>query len=414
MLVVLAASLLLGAQGAPVDLRIVTAKDRPLLVEIHTTVDADAVITTDGAQVSEPYDRVRKLRFIDTLLDDGPARRSRREFLTWNDTRNGRVKDPELNGHAIDYDQRDGAWQLQFANDRYCDQATLDRHLHLVDTIGLPISLPESVSVGDTFAVDLERLLPFVLDSTELPDASAASMTFASLEGNVALLEGDLACTANDIRNGVLSKGSFQGRLALRIDVAEHRLASLAWSGAVELGGGSKSVQIAGSGTFDASVAVSTGQTVAAASKEKPVYRAVFHELPDLGLSFELPSHWFQDTKKGDIRIFRSALYGRNTARVLEVRVFPQENAADKIPEMQRSFQDEKKAKLKNVRSNVGAGRSATFEDEGRIVTVDLFPIGEDRVLWLRFHGVPEKHAEFQKDYKHVLDTLEVERVKAR
>ena len=388
------------------DLRLNVKVDDPIAASLKVDVKGTLEISSGGSVTTQDVALTRDLRFVDeyTVLEDDRWAATR-TYVRWFGTEGGSVVDSELNGVRALFQLKDDSYTVEFV-DRSTRTETLNGLLEQAENVGIWFGLPGAVPIGGEFEIDAASLLSLLTDArSELAEASGSLVLRSVDEEGVAVLEGRLSAVeeSEDLTQ------SHEGDCRMKVGIPGGRLLQLEWSGASNMHSKTSGVTLKGSAAFDVELSTKIGPAARKMLARKPVYRDVPRELREEGLAVELPSHWFPISGDG-VSLFLTSLHGSETPVAVEFKVMRvAAGSFEEVAEAALSILEKQVGKMavRSVRSQLGTGKSARFENDGEKFLVEMYPLGKTRLLRLRLFGSPGPFSKELKNWKAIRRTIE-------
>jgi hypothetical protein len=378
------------------DLRLDARVDRPLLCDLVRRLDvAELTVVDEGKETKQPVRIVEEWRFIDVLRVISKDREeTSRRFLKAFKTDDGEIRDPEFNGIELHYKREGEQLRIDLADRRAINRKAVDRFLAQSSSVGWYVELPAEARVGEEVEVAIVRFIRALIDADGDLECAPARMKLVAVDDatNLARLEGAVDFSDPFEKAPV-------GRIFLRyhanakvvVDLAARRIASIAVSGTARFEGNEK-IELRGDGPFQATLDIREGAAAEKAAQEKPRYRPVRRKPVGSGVSFSLPSYWFEGVvENGETPYIRGMDFVDGGARIA---VLPRPGklvAKDFIAGMLASNPG---AEVKPATGPLGSTVAFTIRKDVGTIVGDAHSVGDDRWMVFRLILPPTVTAE--------------------
>lgn len=405
------------AVAETVDLSLVVAEGRKVLVELERDFQGTATMRMGGGSMEQEIDAEEDLVFVDECTvvqhpegDEGGLYETTRRYLQWHETVNGRVTDPELSGVEVRLIEEGGELNLETAN-RTASSANLQKLLDQIQAAGLWCSLPTEAEFGVPFEFAPTSLIYLLLDTNGELLSAEGSLVLDSLgEDNVATLSGSLSARELEEEEGGNVESSYEGELRLSVDVPNGVLLGLEWVGTSTVSGDPGGIELEAEGDFQIRLTGEIGPQAERAWKRKTKYRDCEWELGALGLKFELPSYFFEvDSEEG--WLYETTFETDWEPVSIHVMAYGLDGVTfeEFLDGFESGLEGEADFKSGKASCPLGKGRDYEFETDAGEFEAAVFPLGRDRVLVVRMYGTSlamKKSGGTFRDFVSTLDEV--------
>ena len=376
-----------GLDSEELDVSLDVDVGKPILASMKASFEGSFEVRVEGVLGEEQLEVEQELVFVDEYSSlEEAAWTGSRTYVQWFETHNGEVADWELNGVRCDLSNTDGEIYADTAS-RYVRESTLNYLLNQEESLGIWMRLPDAVRLGESFEADPTALAYLLLSvEGELTESSATLVLESVDEAHVGLVRGQASVTESQ-HDGVTA--TYEGEWAMEIDLSERRIRHLTWGGTSSAALRRPGLAVEGEGDFEIELSTEPGPAAERALRKKPEYRDVPREVESLGLAVTLPSHWFElsSDEGGE---FATSVHSAESLVNLELHAFPHDGDDTKtalVETMDVIAEEVPEMKPKSASSGLGRGYSGTFEDDDLSFLIELYPLGERRLLRVRMYG---------------------------